>query len=114
MFEWIVFTFIAAAIFKRSSSPEWIARTFGLGGQVRADDEDDRPTGAIDVMGIPIYEWPDGLSAIVRRLPANAVVTFCGTEGEFLRVRTDDATVGYASISACRPLRAAGARDEHA
>ena len=114
MFKLIVFTFIVVALLKRSSSPAWIARTFGLGGQVRVDEEDDQPTGAIDVMGIPIYEWPDGLSAIVRRLPANAVVTFCGTEGEFLRVKTDDAAIGYASISACRPLRAASAREEHA
>ncbi len=117
MFSLLVVAFIVYAIFKRSSSPRWIANTFGLGGQTTAEEDNDRGTGTIgtvDAAGIPLYERPDGLSTIVRRLPANTVVTFCGTEGTFLRVSTDDAAIGYASISACRPLRAAGAREEHA
>ena len=117
MFSLLVVAFIVYAIFKRSSSPRWIANTFGLGGQTSLDEDNDGRTGTIgtiDAAGIPIYERPDGLSEIVRRLPANAVVTFCGTEGTFLRVKTDDAAIGYVSISACRPVRAAGAREEHA
>ena len=46
---------------------------------------------------------PDTASPVLRQLPEDAVVTYCGTEDRFLRVTTADNVVGYVIASACTP-----------
>ena len=48
----------------------------------------------------PMYEKPDGWSKVLCQLPKDAVVTVCGTEGNFLKVTTADRVVGYIAQSA--------------
>ena len=48
----------------------------------------------------PVYEKPDGWSQVLCHLPEHAAVTVCGTDGNFLKVTTEDRVVGYISQSA--------------
>jgi hypothetical protein len=50
-----------------------------------------------------LFERPDTWSTVVCELPDDAVVTYCGTEGRFLRVTTADNVVGYVVASVCTP-----------
>jgi len=50
-----------------------------------------------------LFERPTTASPVLRELPEDAVVTYCGTEGSFLRVTTTDDVVGYVVASACTP-----------
>ena len=50
-----------------------------------------------------LFERPDTASPVLRQLPEDAVVTYCGTEDRFLRVTTADNVVGYVIASACTP-----------
>jgi hypothetical protein len=45
----------------------------------------------------PVYETPDGWSQVLCHLPEHAAVTVCGTDGNFLKVTTEDRVVGYIS-----------------
>jgi hypothetical protein len=50
-----------------------------------------------------LFERPTTASPVLRELPEDAVVTYCGAEGGFLRVTTADNVVGYVVASACTP-----------
>lgn len=64
--------------------PEAAARDTGLGGT-------------------ELFERPDFESRVLCTLPEDAVVTYCNTESDFLRVETADSLVGYVRASACVP-----------
>lgn len=53
--------------------------------------------------GASLFERPDEWSRVLRELPGDAVVTYSGEEGRFLRVTTPDKIVGYVLASACIP-----------
>jgi hypothetical protein len=63
---------------------------------------------------VPLLQKPDDWSAVLLELRADAVVTYCGTEGRFLRVKTDDNVEGYVVASACVPEEAAKPEMQHA
>ena len=50
-----------------------------------------------------LFERPTTASPVLRELPEDAVVTYCGAEGGFLRVTTADNVVGYVVASECTP-----------
>ena len=52
---------------------------------------------------ISLFVAPDTWSTVLCNLPDGTVVTFCETDGRFLRVTTADNTVGYVVASACTP-----------
>jgi hypothetical protein len=53
--------------------------------------------------GTELFERPDAGSRVLCTLPADAVVTYRRTEGDFLCVETADHLVGYLPASACVP-----------
>jgi hypothetical protein len=68
-----------------------------------ADDDPIVDGEIIQALPVSLFEKPDSGSRIIRELPRDTVVTYSGTDGQFLRVRTAENVTGYVAISACTP-----------